>query len=203
MKLSLPDGNSKMGKVLHVNLPPKRMCTNQPCFKRGCYSKKAYRLYPNVRKAWNDTWELLMKDRDRYFREILDAIRRKEPDVFRWHSAGDIPDADYLRRMFALAHVSPGTKFMAFTKQYEILEETVNKRLSFWRPGNLTIVVSAWPRLPMPPYLKRSYPTAWVRDELDPDKRIPKAAVQCSGQCDTCLKCWNLKPGESVVFDKH
>ena len=203
MKLSLPAGNSKMGNVLHVNLPPNKICMGKPCYIKGCYAHKAYRTYPNVRKAWDENWKLLMTDRDRFFIEIIDAIKKKKPEIFRWHSAGDIPDSSYLRRMFAIAHTFPGTKFMAFTKQYDIVDTTINRRSSFWRPENMTIIVSAWPRLELPMRLRRRFPVAWMHDPLDPDTRIPKKATPCSGKCSSCLLCWGLRKGQSVVFEKH
>ena len=192
-----------MGRVLHLNLPPNKMCTDKPCYERGCYAHKAYRMYPNVREAWNGNWQMLMTDRDRFFKEITEVIAKKKPKVFRWHSAGDIPDAGYLREMFAMAHVFPDTQFMAFTKQYDILGDTVNRQIPFWRPKNMTAIVSAWPRFAMPGGLRKRFPVAWMRDELDPDKRIPGKAKQCSGKCSACLMCWGMKPGEAVVFNKH
>ena len=33
--------------------------------------------------------------------------------------------------------------------------------------------------------------------------KIPKSAFPCSGQCDQCFICWNLKKRQNVVFEKH
>ena len=44
-KVNVQRGNTKLGKVLNVSLPPGRTCPSQvPCFNQGCYARKFYRL---------------------------------------------------------------------------------------------------------------------------------------------------------------
>lgn len=196
-------GNSKMGSVLHINLPPCKSCdTSLPCFTvpKACYAINFYRFRQNVRDSWESNWRVLMRDRDRYFGAVEDALLRKRPKMFRWHSAGDIPDSDYLRRMLVIAKHYPWVKFMVFTKKYDIVG--LNVRAGN-RPKNLAVVLSGWPGVTIPPAIRRRFPTAWMRDPKNPDPQIPVTAQLCSGKCETCCRCWNLVAGESVVFKKH
>ncbi len=203
-EVKLSTDNSKMGRVLHVNLPPIRTCSHElPCYKNGCYSRKAWQQYPEVRKSWMHNWKMYKASGPRYFMSISRQIRSKRKlDVFRWHSSGDIPDTTYLQNMFNIAHCFPEVKFLAFTKKYDLLS-AIDRRTPFWRPDNLTITLSGWPGLPLPLTLRKKFPVAWMHDEFNPDRRIPKRAKKCTGKCETCLLCWELKPGEAVVFDKH
>lgn len=200
MKVKFALGNSKMGKVTHVNLPPPLACdTTVPCFKGGCYAMKAYRQYKGTKAAWDHNWKMVMTDRDNYFHQIIEHVQEKKPALFRWHSAGDIPDGDYLNRVITAAFIcrNVDTQFMLFTKKYSLLRNPVMPM------PNLTIIVSAWPGLEMPNWLWVKYPVAYMRDPDFLDPRIPESAITCSGKCETCGLCWGLKPGQSVVFDKH
>lgn len=208
-RIIISKGNSKMGKIASLSLPPCRTCDHAlPCYMGSCYGKKLYRLRPTVKHAWDSNWDLLTagETKAEYFRKISEYLSRHQPALFRWHTAGDIPDSDYLARMFAIAKMYPDTKFLAFTKKYNLMESKLKGRwLTRWRneTPNLRIVISVWPYLPVPPKLLKKFPAAYMRDPRDPDPRIPFCVSECSGSCDTCGKCWNLANGASVVFNKH
>lgn len=197
--LTLMRGNNKLGKVLNISLPPEKTCDhNLPCYKSGCYGIKFYRMRPGCRTAWDGNWEMASKHRNDYMRQIHGAIISRNPDMFRWHVAGDIPDAAYLHDMIYIASWTPHTRHLVFTKKYDILLQTVE-----YLPKNLNIVVSAWPGLELPEILMKKFPVAWMKDPKMPDPRIPKRAVHCDGGCSTCAMCWEIKAGKSVYFDKH
>jgi hypothetical protein len=200
--VTIQQGNSKMGAVMHINLPPPKTCAGRLCFKTGCYGMKFYKLRKEVKRSWDGNWAALEQNRGAYFEAVSQAISRHQPRLFRWHSAGDIPDVNYWYRMHRLAVQHPGTKFMAFTKAYDTLawarlygDQTL--------PGNLTVLLSGWPGMETPQALKQVYPTAWMNDPKKPDPNIPVDAIPCSGKCETCGVCWALRPGQSVVFDRH
>ena len=205
IKVSISEGNSKMGRVAHINLPPVRTCDhNLPCYMGVCYAKKAYRQYPNVREAWDANWDMAENHRDDYFRQINEYLERRKPALFRWHSAGDIPDEDYLHRMFLIARYHKDVKFLVFTKKYDLAMTVADRRLQFRRQApNLNIVISAWPYLPVEKKLFDKFPVAFMLDPRDPDERIPMDAKDCTGKCDECGLCWRLHPGESVKFHIH
>lgn len=88
--------------------------------------------------------------------------------------------------------------FLAFTKKYELVNDYIMRGGDI--PKNLKIVFSAWLDFPMSnPY---RFPVAHYYDPKLKNK-IPKSAFPCSGQCDQCFICWNLKKRQNVVFEKH
>lgn len=201
-------GNSKMGGVMHVNLPPPKSCdTGCGCFTGGCYAVKFRRLRATVAAVQDRNWAALMRDRGLYFDAVARAVACYRPALFRWHSAGDIPDLDYLERMAGLAWPTatsePRTRYLCFTKKYDLLRLFVEKRGAAGIPPALTLMASAWPGLALPEPAAAGFAVAWMRDAKDPDPRIPASARECGGGCDTCQLCWGMRPGESVVFDKH
>jgi hypothetical protein len=194
LSVKISSGNKKTGKINAISFPPIKSCSNNiPCTDK-CYALKSYRMYPNVKKAWEHNLELLNKDRDLFFKEISFFIVAKSPKYFRWHVSGDIQDQDYLERMKFLANSFPKTKFLAFTKQHSLNFENL--------PPNLSIIASMWPGWGNP---KSTWlPKAWMQDGTE--TRIPGEAFECSGCCDSCHVCWELKKGLTVwdiILPKH
>lgn len=206
--LTLTTGNSKMGRVLNISLPPPQTCdTSLPCYKSGCYAMRtAYGLYPEVRAAWNGNLQVWMRSRDRYIDAVDAAIDKAKPDLFRWHVGGDIPGwlsdahAYIVDAICGIAKRHPDVRFWSTTKKHFLV--SLHRRAIAACP-NLTVMLSMWPGLEADGRLLRHWPTAWVNDPKNPDPRIPKDARPCSGRCDTCAACWGMKAGESVVFKKH
>jgi hypothetical protein len=191
MEIHISEGNMKLGKVPNISLPPVVTCRPKVPCKKLCYANKAFRLYPNVRKNWNENLEYYRQDPDRYFGEIRIWLSKNNPEYFRWHVAGDCPDDRYLLDVLSIAENFPGTQFMMFTKRWDLFP--VGEV-----PKNLAIILSMWPRLRNP--RKLDFPRAW----LSSDKRKPDYHFKCPGKCDTCYKCWELvKLGHDVVFDLH
>lgn len=201
LNVSISPGNVKMGKVMSVSLPPVKSCgAGLPCFK-GCYALNMARRRSCVAAAWENNWKMVMTARGEYFSQIRSAIKKKKPELFRWHVAGDLPDALYLNSINLIAYFAGKTKFLVFTKKYDLLR--LLKREGTVRSGNLSIVVSAWPGMYIPPDIRKTYPVAWMHDPKNPDKRIPEGAYVCQGDCFNCRRCWHMGAGESVVFHKH
>ena len=90
----ISDGNTKLGGIKNVNLPPIISCAkNVPCSTTGCYALKAYKQYPAVRNAWSNNLDVYKMNPDFYFNNIFSQLRKvKNLDRFRWHSSGDIVD---------------------------------------------------------------------------------------------------------------
>ena len=198
MKLHISKGNTKLGAIPSVSLPPVLSCARGvPCAKGGCYALKLARLRPNVAKNLSENWALLRKDPDLYWDELRGWLKKHQPARFRFHVFGDIPNLTYAAMMEFVARDFPETRFLAFTKRIEFLDAICS-------PDNLTLVVSGWPGFDIPTEVAKSYPTAWMRDlKNHPHERIPACARECPGSCETCSACWDLEPGGAVVFDKH
>ena len=203
-KVSISKGNSKLGKNLsNISLTPVLSCaTGVPCAKKECYALKSYRMYPNVREAWDKNLRIFLKDPAVYFEQINVHLQSKLSLFFRWHVGGDIPNIRYLLGMVEVAAKNPQTNCLAFTKNYGILAGLDEKDL----PKNLNIVVSAWPRFAMPKYIRdNGYKIAWYDDGTE-TRFSKKFSITCSGKCDDCLKCWEKssdKRPRDVILPAH
>lgn len=159
-----------------------------------------------VRRAWDDNWATLLRGPHAYFGAIKAGLAKAQPALFRWHVGGDIPDSSpgageaYVGGMVNVANAFPETRFWAFTKRYEIIRCCRRKLRA---APNLTVILSAWPGVPLDGRTRRAWPTCWMLDPKNPDPRIPADAIPCNGRCETCLACAGLQPGQSVVITKH
>jgi hypothetical protein len=155
---------------------------------------KAYRMYPNVRKAWDGNLRLWEKSPGVFFDEVDKYLFTHKPERFRWHVGGDIPDEDYLAMMEDIAWNFRQTSFLCFTKRYDLVQGR--------GAANLQIVLSAWPGLDFP--LNSGFPEAWLAD--DPRAPLKETHIRCPGNCGECgYQCWNILrdrvDGMNVIFD--
>ena len=198
LKVSISNGNSKMGAIPSVSLPPIITCTNCESCAKKCYAAKLCRIYPSVRAAYDRNYTILKEDRDSYFSQVKAAAMIT--GFFRWHVSGDIIDADYLNRMVKIARELKNTHFLAFTKNYEVVNEYFK---SHKKPANLKLIFS----LP------------FDGAKIDNPHNMPTAAVIlkgcdprpsykiCGGNCTECacrgVGCWELKKGQTIAFKEH
>jgi len=196
MDVNISKGNRKMGNIWNLSLPPIKTCASGvPCSK-ACYALNSYRRFKNVRMAWDENLDLWEADPLAF----NNSIRRElsipvQPRFFRWHVSGDIIDDSYFKMMCGIAIVFPDIKFLAFTKRYDIVNNSTTPV-----PPNLKIVFSGWPGLKM--NNPRAYPVAWMQDGTE--TRMADNALECPGNCESCAMCWTLDDvGRDVVFMKH
>lgn len=197
-KVSISNGNRKMGQIPSVSLPPVITCKNCSTCAKKCYAAKLCRIYKSVREAYNNNLEILKADRDSYFLQVKAAATMSR--YFRFHVSGDIIDSDYLDRMVKMARELKGTEFLAFTKNYEDANayfETHKK------PRNLHLIFSL-PFTGATINNPHNLPTAAVimkGQEPDDNWKI------CGGNCSECacqgVGCWQLKKGETIAFYEH
>lgn len=192
---------SKLGvEIPSVNLPVGCTCRpNAPCF-RKCYARRGRFCFQRNRAYLSDNLELWHCEPEQFEQEVTLAAFRSH--FFRWHSSGDIPDAAYLDMMVRVARSLPATRFLAFTKKYELIDEWLDRYGAF--PENLNVVLSAWGDFkPVNPH---NLPVSYIRFKNEPAD-IPQSARPCPSYCGDCvatgMSCWDLKPGESVVFHEH
>jgi protein gp88 len=194
----ISQGNRKLGCVMNISTTPGRCCPKGvPCASDGCYANKAYWLYPGTRAAWRRNEQLAKHHPDDYFGQIAAQVAQAKPRLFRWHVAGDILNADYLRGMCRIAAANPHTHFWAFTKNFDVVNRYEDHEAV---PSNLVIVFSAWPGMSFSnPHGHR---VAWMQDGTE--TRVPEDAIRCPGNCETCGLCYELSGiGRDVVFHKH
>ena len=197
-KISISKGNSKMGAIPSVSLPPVITCPKgAPCAKK-CYAAKLCRIYPTVKKAYENNLNILQNNFNDYFEQVLKAARITK--YFRWHVSGDIPSYSYFVNMVDIAEQLPETQFLAFTKNYNV----VNSYITYDRklPDNLKIIFSEWGN--QKPDNPHNLPTAAVIFKGTEPAENWKI---CGGNCSECacrgVGCWELKQGETIAFYEH
>lgn len=199
--VSISKGNSKMGAVPSVSLPPIVTCKdangNPPPCAAKCYAAKLCRLRKTVREAYARNLEIWTADPATYELQVKAAASMTR--FFRWHVSGDLISMDYLKMVVRVARELPHTEFLMFTKRFDLVNDfTYCEDI----PGNLHIIFSAWPGMDTPN--PHDYPVAHVvfRGEEPAD-----SWKVCGGNCTECacrgVGCWQLKHGEHICFNEH
>ena len=192
LQVCITDCTVKMGNIPSVSLIPVIDCPpTAPC-RDLCYGRIAWRLRPTVRAAWTRNSVFAHQDPQRYFQQVRGYLLHQEPEWFRWHVAGEIPNQAYLNEMIAIAKEFPKIRFLAFTKRHDLDYHL--------RPQNLAIVFSMWPGWGNPQDARRAgLPIAWLDNGQEP--RIPQDAISCPGHCENCAMCWHLpRIGKDITF---
>ena len=212
--VKIADGNHKTGQIPVFNVPPVVTCGhNCSACVHNCYALKDYLSgkdnnlsfkfntvagsHCRNMVALQDNPEKAADDLNKYFDKMT------APRFFRIHSSGDfalVIDGDplkYARMWYDIAKNHPGTRFLAFTKCWDVARE-----IPFDTLPNFELVLSEWTDvLTAPADLKKRYKTSRAVNEID-DARDDE--MICPGNCDTCGMCWNLsKAGHGVAFEIH
>ena len=200
LALSISPGNKKMGAIASVSLPAGTTCNpDAPCYK-ACYARRLEARRKSVHNAYERNWHLWKFSPEIYKMQCQAAAATQR--FFRYHVSGDIPDIDYLRMMVEVARELPLTNFMAFTKQYGLVNEWIAEHGPL--PQNLQILFSVWRNFDCPnPY---NLPEAHVAYRDGYHTARPDA-FHCHKNCTECCLmgegCWNLKCGEQVEIPEH
>lgn len=201
IKVSISKGNSKMGAIPSVSLPPVTTCpTGAPCAAR-CYAAKLCRIYPTVKKAYQNNLNILNMNSGEYWRQVRAAVSVTK--YFRFHVSGDIPNAAYFSEMVITAKQNPDTQLLAFTKQYTIVNNYINSFGAL--PDNLHIIFSRWsPEWDVTISNPHDLPMSAVIFKNTNNIEYNKI---CGGNCTECacrgVGCWELKQGETIAFYEH
>lgn len=202
MQVSISKGNSKMGAIPSVSLPPVITCPKgAPCAKK-CYAAKLARIYPSVRKAYQNNLDILNENWGEYWQQVRTAVKMSR--YFRFHVSGDIPNAAYFKEMVITARHNPGTQILAFTKNYTVVNNYID--IFGALPENMHIIFSRWDsawnvHIPNPHNLPMSAVIfKGVANQIEFEKI-------CGGNCTECacrgVGCWELKNGETIAFYEH
>jgi hypothetical protein len=196
--VSISPGNRKMGAIPSVSLPACVTCNpSAPCFKE-CYAVKVARIYKTAAAAYDRNLSILKENPALYWSAVYNAAATTK--YFRFHVSGDIPNIEYFAHMVQLAAALPDTNFLAFTKQYKIVNSYLNNGGKI--PNNLKVIFSNW--------------GAW---KCDNPHGLPECEIIfkgtdpaqdwkiCGGNCTECacrgVGCWELKNGETIAIYKH
>lgn len=196
---SISQGNRKT-HIPSISLPPYITC---PAVCRGtcdskCYAGKGCSIHTSELNAYSRNFALYLDRPAEYFGAVKTACANAR--FFRWHVAGDIVDAAYFAGMVDVARACPGTRFLAFTKRYSLVNEWIDANGPL--PLNLQLMFSGWSNLT--PDNPHGLPETTVYGK----KEEPAAEwLLCGGNCLECacrgVGCWQTKPGETLAFELH
>lgn len=202
LHLCISDGNRKMGRIGNISLPPILSCRKcgLPC--RGvCYAMNDYTQYTATFDGWNRNWLKFEADIVGYFNDIIKYLENDIRIGFRWHVGGDIPSEEYFEWMLYIANLFPNKQFLAFTKQYEIVNNVLDR---LEKPSNLNVIFSPWEGLEMPN--PHNLPIA-VFIPMGMEDTIQKDWKVCEGNCQYCLShgegCFYTHEGYVVAMKEH
>lgn len=197
VKVHISRGNMKVGRVPNFSLTPGASCSEtarRTCLVGGCYACKAYVQYPGTREAWDDNTWFALHDIPELEKRLNAYIAKRKPAFFRVHVGGDFITREYAEMWARVAGRHPGTRFLAFTKQWDNV-----RGVEF--PANFSLVLSGWPGTEIPADLAAKYPRANMVLSAD---EIPADGLHCPGNCESCGMCWQLAEiGRNVYFVKH
>ena len=200
--VKLQHGNDKTGKdCWTVSLIPISDCPNCSKCSGKCYDLRndCWRFHVQKDRARNSAIHLT--DVKRYWKEIDDQIKANKVTELRLNVGGDLTDLDF-PFVAELGRRNPNTLILFFTKNYKGINKFLEHN-SF--PEKVKPIMSAWLDMPMenPNNLPCSH-VLWADGKTTaPDY----GAYYCGGNCSECVingeGCWNLKHGESVIFNAH
>lgn len=200
--------NSKLGCIPSFNLLPGVTCSPDSCkhcLREGCYAvKNAFRCGYNADKnstlsAWTENTYLAKNDILSLYTSLREYFmtHRATIKLFRIHSSGDFFDISYANMWYSLAKEFYDIRFLAFTKQWEIV-----RQVNFYELNNFSLILSGWTGIEIPESLRSHYQCAWCDDGTE--SRIPEDAMLCPGSCESCGLCWYLNElKRDTKFIKH
>lgn len=197
-QISISKGNAKMGNIPSVSLPACITCNpNAPCFKKCCAARLSHRR-ASVRDAYARNLNVLQSNPAAYWTQVRAAAITAR--FFRYHVSGDIPNGEYFKNMVQTANELPNTRFLAFTKQYKIINDYLNNGGKI--PHNLKIIFSNWGAW------KCENPHGLPVCEVILKGDTPRDDWKiCGGNCTECacrgVGCWEIKNGETLAIYEH
>ena len=173
IRVHVSETNSKLGCIPAFNLLPMVTCSSmacKTCLKDGCYAvKNLFRRGYNVEKnfcfsAWTENTVLAKTSLFTLQVELEKYLLKKQPRFFRIHASGDFFSVGYAKMWFYIAEKFPQVKFLAFTKQWDVIRDLETMGKSFSTLPNFSLVLSGWTGCNIPEDLREKYHCAWCND---------------------------------------
>lgn len=199
LRVSVSPGNVKTGAIPSVSMLPGVTCPaacKETCGV-ACYAWKIALLRSNVMRSYARNTALATLLPGVYWTQVKNAAMLSR--WFRFHVAGDIPNARYFNRMIETVSSCPGTTFLCFTKRYNVVNEWIRKNGDL--PSNLKLLFSGWTGLkPDNPY---NLPETMVYGTEGPAENWLLCGGNCSECCCRGTGCWKAEKGETIAFKIH
>lgn len=163
-----------------------RKIEGTPCF--SCYALKGnYIRYPKIKEV---QYKRLDSITNPLWVEAM-AVQIKNQKYFRWHDAGDIQSVEHLRKIFAVAILTPNTRHWLPTQERKYLLEVDQSEV----PDNLIIRLSG-------SKINGSIPNAWEHTSSVVTENAKCPSANQDGKCMDCRMCWS-KDVKNISYGKH
>ena len=163
-----------------------RKIKGTPCL--NCYALKGnYIRYPKIKEV---QYKRLDSITNPLWVEAM-AVQIKNQKYFRWHDAGDIQSVEHLRKIFAVAILTPNTKHWLPTQERKYLLEVDPNEV----PDNLIIRLSG-------SKINGSIPNAWEHTSSVVTENAKCPSANQDGKCMDCRMCWS-KDVKNISYGKH
>lgn len=197
-KISISNGNKKMGAIPSISLPPVITCaTNCACAKK-CYAARMCKFRKSVRDAYRRNLEILENNPDEFWKQVEDAVKMAR--FFRFHVSGDFPTPEYFSHVAEIAGRNPHCEILAFTKRYNFVNNYISDHGEL--PENLHVVLSEWPGM----NLENPYNLPMAHVIFKGQEPLENWKI-CGGNCLQCacrgVGCWQLTHGDHIAFYEH
>ena len=208
-KICISMSNKKLGNgaIPSISLPQYITCNPEARKHCGgaCYARFLNGYRKTVRDAYLQNYNIYREDPNGYFESLYLWVSAKKPEYFRYHSSGDIPDSRYFAGMVDLANRIPEAVFMAYTKQYDIVNGWMAEH-GGEIPENLHIWFSGWGTA-----ISFENPYHFNRTDLIFGDKLKALQVEhtgetflCPGACVNCKMCYTRnRDGLTVLFHQH
>ena len=202
-KISISRNNKKMGLIPSVSLPAIVTCNAAaPCARPGslCYAQAMEKNthHSSVIKSYYKNLLCWLYDPDAYFLQVKAAA--VVSGFFRYHVSGDIPNAQYFKCMIDTARAVPHCQFLAFTKQYKIVNDFLDAGGVI--PENLHVIFSSWFNWKCPN--PHGLPVCEIVKDIN---NAPGNWYKCTGNCGNCCGCragcFFAKRGDTIAIQQH
>lgn len=209
-KVSISEGNSKMGSVPSFSVMPFITCGNAEC-KAWCYAGRMANRLNNVMHAYAINTAMVIKYPTQTAIQIVDYIMSNNVRFFRFNVAGDFNLVNYMGIAWHVVRTCKNCQFLSFTKAFDhfneflrIIQDIHNDTFDNIFP-NWHVLYSGYTadneKKPNNPY---NFPETIVYIN---DYEYIKTWFQCGGLCEECackgVGCWQLKKGDTLAFRMH
>ena len=206
----ISESNRKIGKTASISLSSYYSCDHSlQCYKKKCYAKRMENRI-NILRAWTQNSYLYMTNPTTFKNGIENFLDKKKTLFFRWHVGGDIPDRRYYDIIFKIASNFRETKFLLFTKRYNLMEDIIyslkfipnlNVKLSMWPYEKQEIEYNSLEALNKVRNSKlHNISATWINTDV---RRFTMRNLsrKCLGSCEHCRLCWYTD--NDIVFNLH
>lgn len=135
-QITISSKNRKIVGANIFNLPVGTTCKPGVLCSKFCYSKKAEKVYPEVRPSRMRNYRASKKDD--FSEKMISLLGKSKLNVTRIHEGGDFYSTEYIRKWYNIAKALPDHTFYAYTKRDDLFSMEILAE----KPPNLKLIFS-------------------------------------------------------------